>query len=177
VADAFDTLGVDPAYDIDLNAVERLHRELSRTLHPDRHVGKPAGERRQVLNKAIEVNEAWRTLRDPVRRAEALLVRLGVPVGETNEPAADPMLLMEMMEQREALADARRARDATQAMKLGDAMRQREKDVRAHLGETFATLLQGDSEAARESTLRKLGELRYVARFLEEVGEIEDELL
>jgi molecular chaperone HscB len=43
-----------------------------------------------ALSRAIEVNEAWRALRDPIKRAEALLVRLGVPVGETAEPKARP---------------------------------------------------------------------------------------
>jgi molecular chaperone HscB len=177
MTDAFDTLGVGPTFALDLPAVERLHRELSRTLHPDRHVGKSAGERRVVLNKAIEVNEAWRTLRDPVKRAEALLQRLGVAVGETNEPAVDPMLLMEMMEQREALADARRAKDAMSLTKLASSMRRRDLEVVEELSEAFAKLAENDTPSTREAALRKLGELRYVARFLEEVGEIEDELL
>ncbi len=177
MTDAFDTLGVAPTFDIDLGRVERLHRELSRTLHPDRHVGKSAGERRVVLNKAIEVNEAWRTLRDPVTRAEALFQRNQIPVGETNEPVADPMLLMEMMEQREALAEARRARDVPTITKLADTMRRRDRDVVAELTRAFAELAKQDTPDTREAALRKLGELRYVARFLEEVGEIEDELL
>jgi molecular chaperone HscB len=177
MTDAFDTLGVAPTFDLDLGRVERLHRELSRTLHPDRHVGKPAGERRVVLNKAIEVNEAWRTLRDPVKRAEALFERHQIPVGETNEPAVDPMLLMEMMEQREALADARRARDVPAITQLADAMRRRDREVTTELAAAFAKLAEHDTPDTREAALRKLGELRYVARFLEEVGDIEDELL
>jgi len=177
MTDAFDTLGIAARFDIDLPRVERLHRELSRTLHPDRHVGKSAGERRQVLNRAIEVNEAWRTLRDPVTRAEALLRRHGVAVGETNEPPAAPTLLMEMMERREALAEARRSRDVAAVTELAEAMRRREHDVVSELAAAFVRLAEDDTQASREATLRKLGELRYVARFLAEVGEIEDELL
>ena len=100
MADAFDTLGLAPTYGQDLVAAEATYRELSRALHPDRHAGKSAAERRAALSRAIEVNEAWRALRDPVRRAEALLVRLGVPVGESREPVGDPALLMEVMERR-----------------------------------------------------------------------------
>ncbi len=67
--DPFATLGIDPAFNIDLAAVEQRHRDLSRALHPDKFSGAPAAERRLALNRAIEVNEAWRAVRDPIRRA------------------------------------------------------------------------------------------------------------
>jgi len=170
VADPFETLGVKPAFDLDLGALEKRHRELSRALHPDRYAGRPPGERRQALGRAIEVNEAWRQLSDPIRRAEALLQRSGVKVGEGAEPKADPVLLMEMMEQREALADARRARDQAALEKLADGIRKREASVLTRLGAGFK------SQATGDDLLRQLGELRYYRRFLQEAAAIEDEL-
>src|SRR5271165_3863841 len=107
--DPFAILGIAPAFDVDLSVIEKTHRELSRTLHPDRYLGAGASERRAALAKAVEVNEAWRIVREPIRRAEALLRLRGVEVGDAVEPAADPEFLTEMMEQREALADARSA--------------------------------------------------------------------
>lgn len=168
--DPFETLGVEPSFELDLGALEKRHRELSRALHPDRYVGRPPAERRQALGRAIEVNEAWRQLRDPIRRAEALLARSGVAVGEGAEPKADPELLMEMMEQREALADARRARDQAALERLADGIRQREARVLGKLGAGFK------SHAAGDDLLRQLGELRYYRRFLDEAAAIEDEL-
>ncbi len=109
--DPFATLGVEPRFDLDLAAVEKTHRELSRALHPDRYVSAGASERREALGKAVEVNEAWRILRDPIRRAEALLVARGVTIAEGSEPQADPEFLMEMLEQREALDEAKQAKD------------------------------------------------------------------
>src|SRR5690242_15718215 len=111
MSDPFDTLGVEPRFDLDPDKLAERHRDLSRTLHPDRYAGAPAAERRMALGKAIEVNDAYRVLKDPVRRAEALLRRAGVPVGETVEPKPSQALLMDMMERREELADARRAKD------------------------------------------------------------------
>ncbi|HOU92127.1 MAG TPA: Fe-S protein assembly co-chaperone HscB [Polyangiaceae bacterium] len=174
MADAFDTLGLAPTYGQDLVAAEATYRELSRALHPDRHAGKSAAERRAALSRAIEVNEAWRALRDPVRRAEALLVRLGVPVGESREPVGDPALLMEVMERREALAEARAAQDLAAVRRLGAEMRERDAAVQAELARGFAALTTAPDPSVRDALLRKLGELRYVRRFLEEVGEIED---
>src|SRR5580700_6613161 len=105
--DPFETLGVQRRFDIDLAATDKRHRELSRTLHPDRHAAGGASERRYALSKAIEVNEAWRTIRDPIRRAESLFALAGIAVGESNEPKPRADLLMDVMEQREHLAEAR----------------------------------------------------------------------
>src|SRR5262245_5679063 len=122
-ADPFDTLGVEPRFDLDLAALEDRHRALSGALHPDRYAGRPAAERRMALDRAIEVNAAWRALRDPVTRAEALFQRAGVEVGELAEPKPTPDLLVEMMEVREELAEAKG--DAARLAKLGDRMRTR----------------------------------------------------
>src|SRR5262249_3633851 len=153
--------------DVDIAAAERTHREPSRALHPDKYVTAAPTERRAALAKAVEVNEAWRVVRDPIKRAEALFTLAGVKVGETNEPKADPEFLMEMMEQREALAEAKAARDAGAIEKLAGAIEARAREVERALADGFA---RGGADVAR------LGELRFYRRFLDEVSAIEDEL-
>ncbi|MBK9264711.1 MAG: Fe-S protein assembly co-chaperone HscB [Polyangiaceae bacterium] len=171
MSDPFETMGVEPRFDIDPDKLAERHRDLSRALHPDRYAGAPAAERRLALGRAIEVNDAYRVLKDPVRRAEALLRRAGVPVGETAEPKPSQALLMEMMEQREELADARRSKDLGAVHKLALAVRERERDVLAKLGRALAA--DGSEVSA---ALPHLGELRYLRRFLEEVSAIEEDL-
>jgi molecular chaperone HscB len=172
--DPFQTLGVEPRFDLDLAATEKRHRELSRALHPDRYADAPAAERRMSLSRAIEVNEAWRTLRDPVRRAEALLARAGVAHGEAGEPKASPALLMEMMEAREELADAARAKDLAAVSRIERTVRAREEGVIAKLVRGFADAA-GRADASRD-LLPTLGELRYLRRLLEELSAIEEQL-
>src|SRR5580698_7423282 len=109
--DPFATLGIERKFDIDLSVVEKTHRELSRALHPDRFAGAGASERKMALSRAVEVNESWRAVRDPIKRAEALFTLAGIDVGEDHEPKPSPELLMDMLEQREALAEAKQARD------------------------------------------------------------------
>jgi molecular chaperone HscB len=167
--DPFETLGVEPQFQLDLAALEQRHRDLSRALHPDRYAGAPAAERRLALGRAIDVNEAFRVLKDPVRRAEALLARGGVPVGETREPKPPPDLLIEMMELREELADAGRAKDLARVHQLAERMRGRQRAVEGRLAQALANR---DLNPA----LPALGELRYIRRFLDEVSAIEDEL-
>src|ERR1700722_17608949 len=94
--DPFATLGIARTFDVDLTAVEKVHRELSRALHPDRYVGASPSERRGSLAKGVAGNEAGRVVRDPVRRADALLALAGVgaAAGEGPESAkADPEFL------------------------------------------------------------------------------------
>ncbi len=171
MSDPFDTLGLAPVFELDMPTLERRHRELSRALHPDRYSGRPSGERQQALGRAIEVNEAFRKLRDPIARAEALLVRHGRPIAETGGAPAAPALLMEVLERREALGDARRARELGKVRALTRAVRDREQRVLAEMAKAFVQL---PPDFARIEPL--LGELRYHQRFLEEALAVEDEL-
>jgi molecular chaperone HscB len=169
----FDVLGVSPQFDLDLKSLEARYRDLSRTLHPDRYVGKPKEERRLALDRAIEVNAAYRVLRDPVKRAEAMLRERAPELLKDERGDASPQLLMEMMETREALADAVGAKDTPRVRALGDDMRARETQVIARLATAFET----PSDGALSNASHLIGELRYIRRFLDEVSAFEDALL
>ncbi len=175
--DPFSILGAPRAFALDLATVEKTYRELSRALHPDRFAQAGASERRAALDKAATVNEAWRVLRDPVRRAEALFSLAGIAVGETNEPKASPAFLMEMMEEREALSEARTKKDLAKVRAMGEAIVQRRAAAEAKLARGVDEAFAG--EAVRRETLEPflplLGELRFYRRFLDEVSAIEEE--
>ena len=167
--DPFLTLGIARSFDVDLPAAEKTHRELSRALHPDRFVNAGASERRAALSKAVEVNEAWRIVRDPIRRAEALLDLAGVPLAEGKEPEPDAEFLMNMLELREALAEAKAEHDLDAVRRMATTIAARTKAVEIVLSEGFR---RGDAP----SLVEKVGELRFYRRFLDEVSAIEDEL-
>ena len=161
VSDPYDVLGFAPVFVLDATALERRHRELSRALHPDRYANRSSSERQQALGKAIEVNEAYRKLRDPIVRAEALLARLGRPTDERSAAPAPPALLMEVMERR----------DLPGVRALAHTVGQREGRVLQEMAKAFT---QQHPDVPRVETL--LTELRYHRRFLEEAAGIEDDL-
>lgn len=165
--DPFEVLGLPRTFGVDLRAAEKTHRELSRALHPDKYASAGVSERRDALNKAADVNEAWRIVRDPVRRAEALFQLAGVEVGETKEPKPDPELLMEVLEKREALADAKAARDVAKVQALEEEIDAREKKIEESLSKATAF------DAA---LVVKLGELRFYRRFLDEASAVLEQL-
>lgn len=147
--------------------LERRHLDLAKAVHPDRYAQALPAERREAANRATTVSEAYRTLRDPVKRAEAVFRAAGIAVGESEEPKATPAFLMDVMEQREALADARDAKDVAAIMRLTESLQEQES---AALSELSAHLTWSAS-TPRETLLAllpRLGELRYYRRFLEE---------
>ncbi|MGC4092629.1 MAG: Fe-S protein assembly co-chaperone HscB [Polyangiaceae bacterium] len=179
MSDPFETLGLEPRFELDLNDLEARQRELSRALHPDRYAARCAAERRLALSRAIEVNDAARLLKDPLRRAQALLARHGIDVGEGDEqPRSSPGFLMEVLEQREELSQALRQKDVHGAERLAQDFAKREAALLSELGGAFAALGNSTSweRSAAEPLLSKLGELRFVRRLLNEAHTIVDEL-
>lgn len=174
MTDPFDVFQIEARFDLDLSALGQRHRDLSRALHPDRYAGRSAAERREALGRAIQVNEAWRVLRDPVRRAEALLARLGVALGEDSQPPADPEFLMEMMERREALRELAKRGDGGAIAALGERVRADEQRTLAELGRGLDSAHTGATPPAGLTAL--LGQLRYYRRFFDEVETLLDEL-
>jgi molecular chaperone HscB len=90
-------------------------------------------------------------------------------LGEHREPSPDPDFLVDMLERREALSDARRSRDGKTARALGETIRGRMVEAERELSDG---LRAGD----RNSPVRALGKLRFYRRFLDEVSALEDEL-
>lgn len=177
--DPFDTLGVAPSFSLSLEDLASRQRDLSRALHPDRFVGRPASERRAALGRAIEVNEAHRTLKNPLSRAEALLGRLGLSVPEGQELPASPAFLMEMMELREDLRTAGRAQNKAEVERLAAQVRGQEAILAQKLSVAFESAQEGKQtpEATKLEIHQTLGSLRYLRRFLDEADAYLDEIL
>lgn len=174
--DPFDTLGLAPSFDLDLAELDQRYRDLQKTLHPDRHVQAQASDRRANLSHAVTVNEAYRTLKDDLKRAEALVRRFGGTEGE-KQGAQDPELLMEVMELRESLAESRGERDLPRAQKLSAEVRVREQMSRANLKQTLDQLVASNTPALLQKAESDLSRLRYYRRFQDEVDALEEEML
>lgn len=165
--DPFSTLGVPARFALPMKDVEQRHRDLSRALHPDRHAKASPAERRVAIERAMAVNEAWRTLRDPLSRALALLSLHHVAITEGS--AAPPALLMEVMELREALDASRR--DPARVSALRDAVRAKIAAEESVLAAVF-----DGAEVAPEALERARGaamKLKYFRRFEEEADAME----
>jgi molecular chaperone HscB len=74
---------------LDLTALEKTFYAQSRKLHPDRFAAKPAAEQAAALAASSQLNDAYRTLRDPILRTEYLLSLQGIQLEEQSRAATD----------------------------------------------------------------------------------------
>jgi molecular chaperone HscB len=109
----FDLFGLAPAFAIETEALERSYREIQSRVHPDRFAAAGDAERRASLQWTTRVNEAYRTLKDPVQRGRHLLELHGVDVAFETNTQMPPEFLMQQMELRERLEEATERKDAT----------------------------------------------------------------
>lgn len=164
--DPFALLGLPAAYDVDPAALERAFFERSKAVHPDRVVGAPAAERVVALSRSRALNDAYQLIKKPVSRAEYLLVRAGVTIGDNER--LEPAFLMEILELREELAEARAAGALARVEQLQRAMQARRAEALDALSGLFAA---GDLAAIKQ----RLIVLRYIHRYLEECDATLDE--
>src|SRR3954468_999761 len=109
----FELFGLPPAFRLDPQALEQSYRDLQGLVHPDRFAQAGDAERRASLEWTTRVNEAYRTLRNPVQRAKHLLELHGVDVAfETNTQMPTDFLLRQL-DLREELDRAKSKKDAS----------------------------------------------------------------
>jgi molecular chaperone HscB len=159
-SDAFELLGLTPRFDVEPEALERAFFEASKLTHPDRFAGAPASERVAALSRARAVNDAYQTLKREVSRAEYLLAREGIVIGDNER--IDPALVMELLEEREELAEARQAGKHSELERLQTSMQARKRAALGRIRELFAA--GGDRAEIKQQLIL----LRYVERYLEE---------
>ena|SRR5579862_1582536 len=156
--DHFARLGLPAALELEPVSLDRAYFALQRQWHPDRFANRPADERARASTEAAALNDAYRTLRDPLGRAVYLAELKGVPLPDDGKTIDDPDLLMEAMEARETLHEAATVETVDQ---LAAEAREEMKLSLAGLGSLF---LRDDKPAIRKALLR----LRYLDKFAEE---------
>lgn len=103
----YDFFGLEHRLDLDLKDLEKRFYALSREHHPDRFSLKSRAEQQRALDATAILNDAYRTLRDPLARAEYLLKENGFDIGEQGSKNVPPELLEEVFELNMALEELR----------------------------------------------------------------------
>ena len=169
----FQLFGLPVAFQLDTEALALRYRDLQRMAHPDRYVGASERERLLSVQQASLINEAFRTLKDPLARARYLLELDGVHLSDT-DTAMPPAFLMEQMELREELDEVRSAAEPFAAL---DALRDRAEARERGLMEELADLFNGGDPEARAAVPELLRKLQFMRRLLEEMDEREEDLV
>lgn len=109
-ADYFAFFGLPQKLTLDLEVLEQRFHSLSWKLHPDRFAQAPENEKQLSLDLTSQLNDAYRTLREPVARVEYLLSLYGMRKEGQKKQQAPPELLEEVFELNESLDELREAR-------------------------------------------------------------------
>ena len=88
----FQFFGLEPKLRVDAESLQKRFYELSRQWHPDRFSRKSPAEQAEALEATSILNDGYRTLKDPVKRAEYLLKEEGFPIGEQRSKDVPPEL-------------------------------------------------------------------------------------
>lgn len=166
----FELFGLTSAFDIDIGELAARYRELQRRFHPDRFASASEQERRLSLQLTAQVNAAFQTLKDPLARARYLLSLQGVDTGEDTDTAMDKDFLMQQMELRDTLAEAREAAD--RHARLGSLRQRVEDDFEARSSRLRACIAE-NTEVARWQARNLVREMQFLQKLAQEVDELE----
>ena len=164
-ADHFALLGLPRTFCIDVNLLDERYRAVQAQVHPDRFADADETQRRRSLQWATKVNEAYVALRKPLSRALYLLKLVGFGIDLADNHAMPAEFLMEQMEWREAVAEAR-------AGKVLPALEDLDQRVRVDIRkgyEELAVLLDDRRDYARSAD--RVRRLMFLEKLLADIDE------
>lgn len=164
--DYFELFDLPQTLIIDEADLQRKFYELSRRHHPDRFAGRSAEEQQQALDMTALLNDAYRTLRDPLKRAEYVLGKEGFDIGEQRSKDVPPELLEEVFELNMML-EASPDRAELEAARSRFASMQ--KDVDDRLEEEFKNYSRRGDRSVLASIRGLLNRRRYIQNLLRDV--------
>jgi len=159
--DHFTRLDVKRSYEVGEKILELAYFSKQRMLHPDLYIRKSDQEKKYSMGHAVDLNEAYETLKSPLKRAEYILKIEGIIVNQDNSTSLKPSqaMLMESLEMREELENA----DSSEQIRtlIVHAI----DDRMAVIDDIKNQFAQGKLDDAAQSTIK----LRYMEKYIEEI--------
>ncbi|HLW75362.1 MAG TPA: Fe-S protein assembly co-chaperone HscB [Bryobacteraceae bacterium] len=156
----FDALGLEPALVIDADDLKKRFYERSRAWHPDKFSRASAEEQQKALDMTALLNDAFRTLRDPVKRAEYFLLEKGIELAKD----VPPELLEEVFELNMALEEMRGGDESVRPQLIE--AQEKFAAMRAEIDEQLSRLFESEDLQAIRGLLNRR---RYISNLVREV--------
>lgn len=165
----FELFQLPVCFALDLNALQSAYRAMQSRVHPDKFVQSAAPEQRAAMQWAMLANEAYQTLKNPLQRARYLCELNGVPLNIESNTAMPVDFLMQQMEWRETLQQARLHQDVP-------TLEQLEHDLQAERTAHLAKIEQCCDAGNYIAAAQEVRCLMFVDKFGEEVAQAFDVL-
>jgi molecular chaperone HscB len=156
----FELFGLPPVFSLDQEMLDKAYRDIQSQVHPDRFAHAGDAERRASLQWTTRVNEAYRTLKSAVQRGKHLLELHGVDVAFETNTAMPTEFLMQQMELRERLEEAKDAK-ALDALRSG--LRKSKQSLEREIAETI------DAQKNYKGAADLVRKLMFLERLDEEI--------
>jgi len=156
----FELFAVPASFAQDRVALDARWKELQREAHPDRFAAQGAAAQRVAMQWSVRINEAYQRLKDPIKRASYLCALNGHPIDAEKNTAMPSDFLMQQMEWREELDEAR---DAA----AFDKLRAEVEAGRARALSSLDRLIDEKSDYA--GAARQVRALMFIERFAEDI--------
>ncbi len=163
----FELFDVPMQFAQDSAALDARWKELQREAHPDRFAAQGAAAQRLAMQWSVRINEAYQRLKDPLKRASYLCELHGAPINAENNTAMSTEFLMQQMQWREALDDAKTVQD------MEKIALQSISDVRIQIFKIEQML---DARKDFSAAAREVRNLMFIERFVSEVDTRIDQL-
>jgi len=158
----FELFNLLKQFAVDAAALDSAYRDVQSRVHPDKFVSATDAEKRVAMQWATRANEAYQTLKNPQKRAQYLCELNGVDLQTESNTAMPMAFLMQQMEWREELGDARAAKDSDALEALDDQLRKARKQQLTQIEQQIDA---GDFQAAAQGVRA----LMFLEKFGEEV--------
>ena len=166
----FELFGLPGSYAIDSAKLDAAYRDVQSQVHPDRFANASDAERRRSMQWATLANEAYQTLKRPLSRARYLVRLNGIDTAEETDTAMPADFLMKQMEWREAVVEAKAARDEQVLDRVDhDLLEARESRL-----QELKAALDEQRDFIRGATLVR--ELRFLEKLQEDIADAREEI-
>ena len=166
----FELFGLAEGFELDTRQLADTYRQLQTRFHPDRFATAPEREQLAAVQRAAQINDAFTTLKSPLRRAEYLLSLRGTDIRGGHQTLQDTSFRMQQLEWRERLADLKG--NASPERAIEDFRREIRHDHQSLMQRLTDALTAGEDLTAADC-VRKL---KFVDKLLEELERFEDSL-
>ena len=162
------------SFEVDLKDLSDRYRTLQSSIHPDKFANASDLERRLSVQQSARINEAFQTLKNPLRRARYLLELNGVDMNADTDTSMDPMFLMQQMELRERLEAVNdSAHPAEELLEINNDIDEILEGIIRELKTIFCDAAVDDLKTARDCVRR----MQFMTRLQEEAEVMEETLL
>ena len=166
----FKLFGLIPDFNLDLLQLHSEQQRLQSIYHPDRYVAASDRDKRRSVQIASWINQAYTTLRDPVKRSRYLLEISGAEMPDDSQTTSDTTFLMEQLELREEMEACREAENALQqSEQIESRLLLRATELATEFVRSYEA---GDLDAARQSNQK----MQFIQRIQQQLSELQYEL-